>query len=188
MHGTGDASAGCLFDAHIVSRRINMTYRDPLYDKGSTSDVDPFQTSPEGTNDTSAVNPAQQKTEEIGSQIGDKYNQAAVTAREKGEEAKQKASEVGHKAQDRADEGMDKAAAGLGQAAERIRAQGEQRGGTMATAATRTADSLDSASQYLRDKDTDQLLSDLEALVRRKPVESMLAAAGIGFLLSRLVR
>ncbi|HVL24355.1 MAG TPA: hypothetical protein VM450_09720 [Thermomicrobiales bacterium] len=166
-----------------------MTYRDPLYDTGSTSDVDPLdQTSPQGTNDTSAVNPAQQKTDEIASQMGDTYKQAADTARQKGEEAKQKASEVGHRAQDKADEGMDKAAAGLGQAADKLRAQGEQHGGTMATAATRTADSLDSASHYLRDKDTDQLLSDLEALVRRKPVESMLAAAGIGFLLSRLVR
>jgi ElaB/YqjD/DUF883 family membrane-anchored ribosome-binding protein len=166
-----------------------MTYRDPLYDTGSTSDVDPFgQTSPQGTNDTSAVNPAQQKTDEIASQMGDTYNQAADMAREKGEEAKQKASEMGHRAQDKADEGMEKAAAGLGQAAEKIRSQGQQHGGTVATAATRTADSLDSASQYLRDKDTDQLLSDLESLVRRKPVESLLAAAGIGFVLSKLVR
>jgi len=166
-----------------------MTYRDPLYDTGSTSDVDPLgETSPEGTNDTTAVNPAQQKTEEIAGQMGDKYNKAAAVAREKGDEAKQKASEVGHQAQEKADEGMDKAAASLGQAADKLRAQGQERGGTVATAATRTADTLDSASQYLRDKDTDKVLADLESLVRRKPVESLLAAAGIGYVLSKLVR
>jgi ElaB/YqjD/DUF883 family membrane-anchored ribosome-binding protein len=31
-------------------------------------------------------------------------------------------------------------------------------------------------------------VTDLEALVRRKPVESVLVAAGIGFVLSKIVR
>jgi len=166
-----------------------MTNRDPLYDTGSTSDADTFgETSPQGTNATSAVNQAQQKGQEMAGQMGDRYNEAADMAKEKGEDARQKAAEMGHMAQDRADQGMDRAAEGLGQAAEKLCEQGEQRGGAMATAATRTADTLDSASHYLRDKDTDQLMSDLESLVRRKPVESLLAAAGIGFVLSKLIR
>jgi len=112
-------------------------------------------------------------------------------AKEKGQEfagqAQEKASEFVGSAQEKADQGMDAAASGLGQAAEKLREQGEQHGGTAATAATKTADTLDAASTYLRDKDTDQILSDLEGLIRRKPAESLLAAAGIGFVLSKLL-
>jgi len=55
-------------------------------------------------------------------------------------------------------------------------------------AAAKTADTLDSASQFLQNKDTGQLMDDVEALVRQKPVESLLIAAGIGFVLSKIVR
>jgi ElaB/YqjD/DUF883 family membrane-anchored ribosome-binding protein len=82
---------------------------------------------------------------------------------------------------------MDMAASGLGQAAQTIRQQGNQSGNsTVSGVANSAANTLDSASQYLRQTDTDQLLDDLEALVRRKPVESVLVAAGIGFVLSKL--
>ena len=125
-------------------------------------------------------------------QAQDKANQALGTAEEKGrqfaDQAQQKTDQVAGQAQAKADQGMDKAASGLDQAAAKLRQQGEQRGGTMATAATTTADTLDSASQYLRDKDSAQILDDLEALVRRKPVESLLVAAGVGFVLSKIVR
>jgi ElaB/YqjD/DUF883 family membrane-anchored ribosome-binding protein len=50
------------------------------------------------------------------------------------------------------------------------------------------ADKLDAASVYLRDKDSQQLMADLEALVRRKPTESLLVAAGVGFLFSKILR
>jgi ElaB/YqjD/DUF883 family membrane-anchored ribosome-binding protein len=83
---------------------------------------------------------------------------------------------------------MDKAASGLGAAAEKLREQGEQQGGKAGTYATTVADKLESASGYLREKDSDQILTDLEELVRAKPMESLLAAAGIGLLLSRIIK
>lgn len=119
------------------------------------------------------------KASEVTSKVQDKASVVTDTA-------KDKASEVGDKAQEKSDQGIDKAATGLGQAAEMLRQQGEQRGGTVASAATVTAEKLDGASQYLKDKDTGQLLTDLEALVRERPVESLLVAAGAGFLLSKI--
>lgn len=115
-------------------------------------------------------------------------DKAQVKANEMSGKAQDKASEMSNMAQQRADEGMDKAAQGLGHAADTLRQQGQQRGGTMATAATKTADTLDTASHYLREKDSDQVLNDLESLVRRKPVESLLVAAGVGFVFSKLFR
>jgi ElaB/YqjD/DUF883 family membrane-anchored ribosome-binding protein len=81
---------------------------------------------------------------------------------------------------------MDQAASGLDQAASKLREQGGQQGGTVGNAAATAADSLEGASSYLREKDTDQLMDDLESLIRRKPTESLLVAAGIGFVLSKV--
>jgi ElaB/YqjD/DUF883 family membrane-anchored ribosome-binding protein len=131
-------------------------------------------------------------TEDTVDQAKDQVQSAASTAQEKGQEvadqAKQKASQAADQAQQKADQGMDKAASGLDQAAEKLRQQGEQRGGTAGSVASTTAKKLDSASQYLRDKDSAQVLDDIEALVRRKPVESLLVAAGVGFVLSKILR
>lgn len=104
------------------------------------------------------------------------------------QKAKAKANEFSDKAQDKVDEGMDQAAAGLGQAANKVRQQGENSQGTTATTATKAADMLDSASSYLRANDTGDLMNDLESLVREKPVESMLVAAGAGFVLAKIFR
>lgn len=120
--------------------------------------------------------------------VSSAYQQAAGQVSDKGQQLADSARQAGAQAQDKADAGMDRAASGLGQAADTLREQGQQRGGTVGNVAATTADKLDLASQYLRDKDTDQLLSDIESLVRRKPVESVLTAAGIGFVLSKLFR
>jgi len=164
-----------------------MSYRDPLYETGSTSDADAFDVPIRDASGSSG----QGQGQEMADQVSQQGQQAMDTAKQKAgqmtDTAQQKAGELGSTAQQKADQGMDKAAQGLDQAAEKLRQQGQQ-GGTMGTAATKTADTLDSASQYLRDKDTDQLLSDLESLVRRKPVESVLVAAGVGFVLSKLFR
>jgi ElaB/YqjD/DUF883 family membrane-anchored ribosome-binding protein len=101
----------------------------------------------------------------------------------------EKAGQMADQATAKADAGMDKAASGLDRAAETIRERGESMGGgTVADAATMAADRLEQGAQFLRENDTDQLIAELEALVRRKPVESLLVAAGVGFLLSKALR
>jgi ElaB/YqjD/DUF883 family membrane-anchored ribosome-binding protein len=111
-------------------------------------------------------------------------------AKEKGEEAlstaKERAGDMASQAQARTDQGMQRAAEGMSHAAEALRQRGEGQSGAMGTAASTAANTLDEAGSYLRDKDTDQLLQDIEALIRRKPVESLLVAAGAGFVLSKL--
>jgi ElaB/YqjD/DUF883 family membrane-anchored ribosome-binding protein len=71
-----------------------------------------------------------------------------------------------------------------------IRERGEQMGaGSGAgSSAAMVADKLDAASTYLRDKDSAQLIADLERVVREKPTQSLLVAAGVGFLLSKILR
>lgn len=134
--------------------------------------------------ETSATDPSSSSPQDMA-------QQAMGTAQQKGQQVaqtvQQQASQLGGQAQQKTDQGMDLAASGLGQAAQTIRQQGTQTGNsTVSGVATSAANTLDSASQYLRDKDTAQLFDDLEALVRRKPVASVLVAAGVGFVLSKL--
>ncbi len=121
-----------------------------------------------------------------------KGSEAKDTSQQKGQEAvdtaKQKAGDAAQTAQQRADQGMHKAAEGIDQAAEKLRQRGAEQGGTMGSVATTAADTLDSASHYLRDKDTNQLMDDLEAYIRQNPTQSLLIAAGVGFVLSKVFK
>jgi ElaB/YqjD/DUF883 family membrane-anchored ribosome-binding protein len=103
--------------------------------------------------------------------------------------AKDRATQMTDQATSAVDTGMDKAASGLDTVAGTLRDRGESMGsGSMGSLATTAADKMEAGAQILREKDTEQILSDLEALVRRRPVESLLVAAGIGFVLSKIVR
>lgn len=172
-----------------------MSNRDPLYRE--TNHGDPFEAPTTGKRGESGgssdqmgnkADEAKAKGQQVKDQATQKGQQAVDQASQKGQQAKQKASQAAGMAEERADQGMDKAASGLDQAADKVRQQGSQQGGSMGTAATKAADTMDSASSYLRSTDTDQIMNDLESMIRRKPTESLLAAAGVGFVLSKIFR
>jgi ElaB/YqjD/DUF883 family membrane-anchored ribosome-binding protein len=164
-----------------------MTYRDPLYDpnlrpEGSTLEEqieDTVSRASDSGDSSSSGQSMKQQGEKAMNQVREKGGEAM-------EQAKAKADELGGVAHEKSDEGIDKASAGLSSAASMLREQGEKQEGQVGTVAATAADKLDSASGYLRDRDSDQIVSDLEDLVRRKPVESLLVAAGVGLLLSRI--
>jgi ElaB/YqjD/DUF883 family membrane-anchored ribosome-binding protein len=161
----------------------------------STGSPEPGSTSQVGNKANDMSGKAHEKADQLAGKADDltgkaqqKAGEVTGKANEMAGKAQEKADELGGKAHERADQGMDAAASGLGQAADMLRHQGEQRSGTVGTAAAKTADTLESASHYLRDKDTNQLMTDLESFVRQRPVESVLVAAGVGFVLSKIVR
>lgn len=112
----------------------------------------------------------------------------ADSAKQSAQQAKQKAGEMAGQAQEKADVGMEKAAEGLHRAAETLRSQGEGREGTVGSVATSAAGALEQGAERLRGSDTEELLNEVEAMVRKRPVESVLVAAGIGFVLSKALR
>lgn len=172
-----------------------MNNRDPLY--GDSTHGDPFQaptTGKRGESSTQAdqsggaSDQAKAKGQQAMDQASEKGQQVMDQASGKTEQAKEKLDQASGMAQERADQGMGKASQGLDQAADMLRDRGSQQGGAMGSAATTAADTMESASTYLRDKDTGQLMDDLESFIRRKPTESLLAAAGIGFVLSKILK
>lgn len=103
--------------------------------------------------------------------------------------AKEKAGEVAGQATDKLDAGKEKAAGGLDVVAGTLREKaGAIGGGQLQGPATAVADAVSSGAEMLRSKDSEQLITELEDLIRRKPVESLVAAAAVGFVLSKALR
>ena len=98
----------------------------------------------------------------------------------------EKATGIGSQATTKADAGMEKAAGGLDSLASKVRERGDSMGeGQVASIAAAAADRMSSGAEMLRGKDTGELVTDLQGLIRRRPVESLLVAAGVGYLISR---
>jgi ElaB/YqjD/DUF883 family membrane-anchored ribosome-binding protein len=112
--------------------------------------------------------------------------EATEKARDVVTDVQHKAGELGSQATAKADAGMQKAAGGLDSLASTLREKSETMGGGQAQSLAATAaEKIEAGAEKLRSTDTDQMVSELESLVRRRPVESLLVAAGIGYLLSR---
>lgn len=122
-----------------------------------------------------------------GTSTSDQMNKAADQAQEKLGLAKEKAGELRGQATDKADQGLDQAAGGLSKAADMVRQQADG-SGPVPSQASMVADRLEQASSYFEGKDTNEIISDLETFIRSKPVESVVGAVAIGFILAKIVR
>lgn len=168
-----------------------MSDRDAHY--GDSTHGDTFQAPTTGRRGESssqserAADQAKAKGQQAMDQATDKGRQVMDQASDRTQQAREKLDQATDVAHERADQGMDKASQGLDQAAEMVRERAPQ-GGTVGNVASTAADTMESASTYLRDKDSSQLMDDLENFIRRKPTESLLAAAGIGFVLSKVFK
>ncbi|MDQ2682648.1 MAG: hypothetical protein M3Y37_03885 [Chloroflexota bacterium] len=96
------------------------------------------------------------------------------------------ASKVKDKATSGTDTVIEKAAGGLESLSSAVKSRTESMGGgQIQSVADTAAGTLAQGAEMLRGRDSEQLISDLEGLVRSKPLESLLVAAGVGYLLSR---
>jgi ElaB/YqjD/DUF883 family membrane-anchored ribosome-binding protein len=174
---------------------------DPLRPAGQESGAvaDAWPSSPGGTpvSGQQAWNSADQQRSTYGEgqsaeglkdKAGAMTDQAQEKAGAMAGQAQEKVSDVASQAQEKADLGLQKTADGLERAAETLRSKTEGQDGAVGVAVTSAAGALEQSAGYLRSTDTEQLLDDLEAMVRQRPVESLLVAAGVGFVVSKALR
>lgn len=148
----------------------------------------PIRSADEST-DASSGSSGEGESDSLLSTAKDKASQVTDQAGSMLSTAKEQASNLTGQASSVADTGMEKAVSGMDSLAGTLRERGESMGNSQVSSiATTAADKIEAGAEMLRGKDTDQIVTDLEALVRRKPVESVLVAAGIGFVLSKIVR
>lgn len=98
-----------------------------------------------------------------------------------------KMSETAAQIKGTVDENRSAAAGGLDKAASAIHdTAGSLPGGEKVTdLAHAAADKLSATAGYVRDHDVNSMMSDVEALVKKSPGPSLLAAAVVGFLVGR---
>lgn len=114
------------------------------------------------------------------STIGGKVSDTAA-------QVKDKISDLGRTAADKIDENRDAAASGLESAASTLHENAESLPGgeKVVSLAHTAADKLSSGADYVRGHDLNQMMSDLEQLVKNNPGPALLGAAAIGFLVAR---
>ena len=112
---------------------------------------------------------------------------------EKASGVKGKIADVGRKAMEKVNEQrrtaastLDTAASSLHQGADTLRSGVERRASDVAGVAHATADKIQATAEYIRHHEVGEIWGDIDHLVRRYPGPSMLAAAGLGFLLGKL--
>jgi len=128
------------------------------------------------SNAISASDPASNAFTAAGERVADAASQV-----------KDKVGDFGRTAAERIDKNRDSAASGIQSAAVTLHEKAESLpGGEKVTSlAHATADKLSSTADYVRDHNVNQMMTDVETLVKNNPGRSLLAAAVVGFLVCR---
>lgn len=134
-----------------------------------------------------AVDRAEGKAHEASGAVREKAQDAKDKAQQVAGEAKDKAQELGAQASEQADHATTVVGERMQDAAQTIRERAPM-SGRVGEAADRTADTLERAGSYLQHQNVNDMKSDLESLIRRHPMESLLIGLGIGYLLARSTR
>jgi hypothetical protein len=100
-----------------------------------------------------------------------------------------RASEIGQKAADAIDEKREAVADGIDSAASSLHARAESLPGgeKIVSAAHTAAEAMEKTADYLRDQDLNDMLSDVQQVVKRHPGITLFAAAVAGFILARVI-
>ena len=117
----------------------------------------------------------------------DKAQQVASTVQDKAQQAMDKAQDIGQQAADKADAATTTVGEKMTDVAQTIR-QKAPATGTAANVADTAADTLERAGTYLQQQDLNDMRADLENIIRRYPVQSLLIGLGVGYLLARGTR
>jgi hypothetical protein len=120
------------------------------------------------------------RAKDLASSLADKAKDTAASAADK---ARDMTSNLGRKA----DEMAGKVGTGMESAASSLREHAPQ-GGTLGSAASRVADTLESSGRYLEQEGLSGLADDVTKMIKRNPIPSLMVAVGIGFLLARATR
>lgn len=137
-----------------------------------------------------------ESSEQLAGTLGEQAKKTATAMRHDAQRmVEEKASEVRDRVEKRADETLDRAADRLGGAANRLHSTADRHlageGALRGTARRWThevADAGETAADYLRETDIEDLTSALERQVRERPLQTLLIAAAAGWLVGKIIR
>ena len=117
----------------------------------------------------------------------DKAADIADQAQKVGSQAVDQAQKVGAQVADKADAATTTVGEKMSDVAQTIREKAPS-SGPVADAADSAAQTLERAGTYLREQDLADMRADLEGIIRRHPIESLLIGLAAGYLLARSLR
>ena len=117
----------------------------------------------------------------------DKAADLANQAQKVGSQVADQAQKVGSQVADKADAATTTVGEKMTDVAQTIREKSPS-SGPVADAADTAAQTLERAGSYLREQDLSDIRADLENIIRRHPIESLLVGLGVGYLLARSMR
>jgi ElaB/YqjD/DUF883 family membrane-anchored ribosome-binding protein len=134
-----------------------------------------------------AVNRASDTAHSSVDAVTDKAQQVAGDVKDKAQQVADQAQDLGQQAVDRADATTTIVGEKMTDVAQTIREKAPM-SGPMANAADTAASTLERAGTYLQQQDLADMRADLEDIIRRHPIESLLVGLGVGYLLARSTR
>jgi len=135
----------------------------------------------------STVDNVSDKAQQVAGDVKDKAQQVAGDVKDKAQQVADKAQDLGAQAVDRADAATTTVGGKMTDAAQTIR-DNAPTSGPIANVADSAADTLEQAGSYLKEQDLADMRADLEGIIRRHPIESLLVGLGVGYLLARSMR
>lgn len=147
-----------------------MVYREPTRPQGQPTSMSRPESEQQDNNSDSG-------------QMRERAGQAA-------EQARERVGDMASSATHAVDERRDQASSMMDSAADQLRERGETLPGGERTTemASIAAEKVEATSAYIREHDVQDMMGDLEVLVRKHPTESLIAAAAAGFLVGRMLR
>lgn len=103
-------------------------------------------------------------------------------------EVASEAASMGHRAADAIESGRQTAVRGVQQTADAIRSAAERLPDKAREVAGSATQMLDGTARYLREKNPQDMLSDLKEQTKANPVAFLLGAVAVGFLVGRMLR
>ena len=121
--------------------------------------------------------------------ISSAAHRVAERTREVASTVKTRAGEIGSRVAERTDQAMSSAGQRIENLGHTLRDRASaSEEGRMGRVLSRTAQALEHGGQYLQESTPTDVRMDLEDVMRRRPLTTLLVGAGLGFLIARALR
>ncbi|MBC8075249.1 MAG: YtxH domain-containing protein [Chloroflexales bacterium] len=183
-HAAADATSGSRSASDIASDAKDKAASFASDAKDKASDV--VDTVKDKASDV--VDTVKNKAAELKDQASNMSTSEMVdTVKDKASDLGDRAQEAGAQAAVKADEAMTATGGQLTTFAQTIREKAPVEG-RVGEVAHQAADVLERSGSYLQQSDLNDVRGDLEQMIRRYPVQSLLVGLGVGYLLARATR
>ncbi len=98
------------------------------------------------------------------------------------------AGQVREQATEKVEQARESTAEQMASTASTVRDQFEGKGGVQEKAGVAVADGMEKTAQYLREHDTQAMMTDVERFVREHPTQAVVGAVAVGFIVGRILR